>query len=304
MGWLQRQYHRTMLDIPALIAKWSPEKWEALGTNVTALVAIVAARFAWAQVRHARRLREDQAQPFIVVSLQPSAVWANAINLVVQNIGSTVARNVRFSFNEKPVSKARSQDITQAALFKDGLAVMPPGMRFETLFDISHERYESDLPMSYTVTVSFDGINKRPDQMEYVLDFASFYGLEVMTELGIHQVAKSLIDINSTMKRWTKEYGRLGVSLVDQDYQNWSDSWQRRKAGSSPSLGRPHPAGRRSPSKFNQLEESPLRAMYWKLALPIRRRLALRRERAEDRRLEKLGRPDLVLQRKQTRGEL
>jgi hypothetical protein len=293
-----------MRDVSALITSWGPAEWEAFGTNVTALVAIIAAGFAWAQVRHARRLREDQAQPFVVVSFQPSAVWANAINLVVENIGNTAARNVKFDFNEPPTSKARSRDITQAALFKNGLAVMPPGMRFETLFDLTHQRQGSDLPMSYTVTVSFDGLRRKRDQMEYVLDLLVFYGLEHFREHGMHQAASSLMEISATMKRWTKEYGRLGVSSIDQDYHAWSDNWQHRKGGDFPSLGQPYPAGRRSPSKYEHLDDGLISRLFWKLALPIQRKRALHRELAEDRRLTKAGRVDLVEARKQMRGEL
>lgn len=57
----------------------TPAEWTALGTIVTALVAVAAAIFAFMQVREIRRTREEQVRPFVVVDIQPSRVWANLL---------------------------------------------------------------------------------------------------------------------------------------------------------------------------------------------------------------------------------
>lgn len=66
-------------------------EWTAVGTIATAVVALVAAGFAFAQVREARRTREDQIRPFVVVDLQPNRAWGNALNLVVENVGRRIS---------------------------------------------------------------------------------------------------------------------------------------------------------------------------------------------------------------------
>jgi hypothetical protein len=237
-------------------AAWSPADWSALGTMITALVAVVAAGFAWAQVRHARKLREEQAKPYVVVGFEPSPVWANAINLYVENIGSTVASDVQIRFDRPLESKVRTEDINDSKLFREGISTMPPGMRLETLFDLTHERYDTDLPMAYQATVSYLGLGSRREETIYTLDMGIYYGLEGFEAKGMHQVAKSVDTIAQLMKKWTGSRGRLNVWVKDEDYQRWSDNWQRERGGDTPSLGVPFPAGRRTPSPYDYLDES------------------------------------------------
>ena len=291
-----------MGEVAEWISSLSPEQWSAFGTLLTALIAAVAAIFAWLQVRHARQLREDQAQPFVIVSFRPSAVWGHAINLVVENIGNTVAKNVRITFDQPLVSKARSMDINDSQLIKEGIHVMPPSMKIETLFDLAHERYGTDLPMVYMATVSYQGIRGKRETMEYALDMGVFYGLEALTEYGMHHAAKSLKEIERTFKTWTRS-GRLRVSTSDEDYRNWSDKWQHDRGGDTPSLGRSYPAGRRTPSKYDRLGEPLMVRAYWAIRLPLQRRAERRAELREDQRLAEAGRYDLVEARRQMRGE-
>jgi hypothetical protein len=54
---------------------------------------------AWRQVREARRLREQQTRPFVVIDFE---VAQNAIVfLPISNIGTTLARDVRFEIEPR-----------------------------------------------------------------------------------------------------------------------------------------------------------------------------------------------------------
>ena len=68
--------------------------WSALGTWVTVVIYGALLIYAIRQVGEATRLRRAQTRPFVVVDLEPG--WL--IFLTVENIGSTVARNVTFNF--------------------------------------------------------------------------------------------------------------------------------------------------------------------------------------------------------------
>ena len=80
---------------------------------------------------------------------------------------------------------------------------------------------------------------------------------------------RSQDEIRKVLKASTRGQ-RFRVAVHDEDYQNWSDRWQRERGGRSPSLGRPVPAGRRSPSKFGYLEESWRTRLLWSLRLRLR----------------------------------
>jgi hypothetical protein len=70
----------------------------AIGTVGTLLIAAAAAIVAFRQLREARQLREDQAQPFVIVDVEPSAVSRHFINLIIRNTGRTLARDATIKF--------------------------------------------------------------------------------------------------------------------------------------------------------------------------------------------------------------
>src|SRR5215211_8561973 len=78
------------------------EHWaavEALSTAVTAFVAVAAAIFAFVQVRQARLLRVEQSRPFVVANFEPSPGSHRNIELVIENIGTTIATDVTIEFD-------------------------------------------------------------------------------------------------------------------------------------------------------------------------------------------------------------
>ena len=52
---------------------------------------IMLGLFAWRQVREARKLRVEQARPFVIVDFEPGFL----VYLTVENLGRTMAREVR-----------------------------------------------------------------------------------------------------------------------------------------------------------------------------------------------------------------
>lgn len=238
-------------------AQWSAEQWAAVGsviqavaTVLTLAVAFFAARYAGRQVREARaqveearkareaqaeqarqaseeqtqreqRLREEQARPFVVVDFEPSSVWGNIINLVFENVGKTLAKNVRFSFDPTLKSSQDERDgydFASSVLLTQGIPAMPPGKRFVALFDLSHRRVKTDLPMTYRVRVDLQDTQGRDQEpLEYVLDLNFRYGIRRVESKTIHDVAKSLTEIERSLGRWTQHFNGLRVWVRDED---------------------------------------------------------------------------------------
>lgn len=235
----------------------SAEQWSAVGslvqaaaTVLTLVVAVAAVRYAARQVREARaqveearrtreeqarqaaealaerqrrdqRLQEEQARPFVVVDFEPSPVWGNLIDLVFENVGKTLAKNVRFTFDPPLESSQKAQDgydFSKAAILTNGIPAMPPGSRVSALFDLSHERINTALPMSYTVRVDLqDALGRDQEPLEYVLDLNFRYGLRRVETRTIHDVAKSLKEIEKAVGRWTQHFNGLRVWVRDED---------------------------------------------------------------------------------------
>jgi hypothetical protein len=196
---------------------YSADQWQAFGTMLTALVAVVAAVFAWLQVRHARKLRDEQAQPNVVVDFE--AYRSILMNLVVKNTGLTVAYDVRLTFDPPLVSTLdanREQKLAESLFITRGIPTMPPGRTWTALFERGPDRYKrDDLPRSYSVTVAYRDSRGREYVVPYRLDLDIFFGIRNVGVRDVHDVAEALRSIKSTVDRWTDL--RHGLAVVTRD---------------------------------------------------------------------------------------
>jgi hypothetical protein len=130
---------------------------------LTFLVLAAAAAFAWFQVREARRLRKEQARPFVLIDFD---AWGTIVELRITNIGKTIARDIRFKFDPSLTSthdalgdpRGRVGDLS---LFKDGIPSLAPGKEIKIFFDHFPGRLEAKLALTYHVTVSYVGHDRR-----------------------------------------------------------------------------------------------------------------------------------------------
>jgi hypothetical protein len=180
----------------------------AVGTDGTMAVAIAAAAIAYKTVGEARRLREDQARPFVTVTLEPSGVSRHFLDLVVRNLGTTVAHEVRFSFDQ-PLRSTNDEfgyAIGGVKFLHDGISTLAPGAEYRVMFDSIPARHEANqrggsLPDSYVVTVSYNSRNGKPlPPEEYVLDSALSRGAPYAQEFKVHDLVTEVAKLRETLQ--------------------------------------------------------------------------------------------------------
>ncbi|WP_344200539.1 hypothetical protein [Kribbella karoonensis] len=199
------------------------------------------------QAAREERRQEELARPFVVVDFEPSPAWANAVNLVFENLGKTLAKNVRFTF-DPPLKSSQSGlgfELADTALIKSGVPAMPPGRRIEALFDLSHERINTELPMTYRVKVDCEDANgRRQETLEYVLDLGFRYNVGRIDVKNIHHVAESLKKIEQNLKKWTANHNGVRVWMRDEkeflaaraaDFERWKAVQRAQETSSSDS---------------------------------------------------------------------
>jgi len=195
-----------------MFAGLNPEEWTAVGTLGTAIVALLAAVFAGWQVCEIRRARQEESRPFVIVDIQSSAAWNNLLNLVIENAGPTLARDVRVSFTPPLQSSNEHVDLESTVLLTEGIPMLPPGRQVKAFFDASHERKGKGLPMRYDVEVALKDYRGQPQEVQrYVIDLGHLYGLSNITEYGMHDAAKALREIQTSVTKWSDIHGRLKV---------------------------------------------------------------------------------------------
>jgi hypothetical protein len=184
----------------------APGDWQAISSIGTLVVAVVAAAIALTQVQQARRLRIEQARPYVAAYLERAD--AHTMDLVIKNFGLTTARDVRLK-SDRPLRMRWDQDSETLELF-ESLPVLVPGQEWRTMWDINGHRIEDDeLPYELTVMTN-DSRGKRLPDEKFTLDTRPHLGSFIKDEKGLHEIAESLLKIERSVSRW----GATGDGLL------------------------------------------------------------------------------------------
>jgi hypothetical protein len=192
-------------------ASVDPSWTDVAGVSILAaqlFVLAVAAILGGRQVAEARRLREQQARPFVVIDLE---IGNTIAEFVITNIGSTLAQDVQFKF-APPLesswdSEAGRTPLAETRLFSSGIPTLPPGKKVVALFDQLPTRSQREMPEDYEVRVSYsDPFDKR---YEETMSVGYGYRRDTLrrTRRDIEDVVKHLKEVADELKKWTAHGG-------------------------------------------------------------------------------------------------
>jgi hypothetical protein len=208
--------------IIATVESWSPEAWAALAAWVTVGVAAAAGYIALGQLNEAARLRREQAQPYVVAFIEPSAAGSMLIELVLKNFGATAAHDVRLKITPTPerAIDADTPPEQRHVWLPERIPVLVPGQEWRTLWDTGMRRYDEQgeprLPEHHDATISYTDSHGEPYKTAAVLDWRMLADREIVEVYGSHHAAKALRDISKTMGAW-KESGGQGLRVFTRD---------------------------------------------------------------------------------------
>lgn len=198
------------------IGDTNPDAWAAGAGWTTAVIAFVASIAAFRQVREARTLREEQAQPYVVAFMEASQTSQHIIELVVRNFGTTMARNVRMECNP-PLQRSSSDggNSEEVKVF-DVLPVLVPGQEWRIFWDNGITRKDADLPDKYEITIRYeDSHRKEMLPTQAILDWGFYRSRMWVETFGQHHAAKALREISTSIKKSTESGGGLSVFVRD-----------------------------------------------------------------------------------------
>lgn len=178
------------------------------------LVFAAAAWVATRQVREARRLREHQSRPFVVIDFEVESVL---FFLTISNIGTTLARNVRFQI-DPPLSSSIDNPVGELKVFREGIPTLAPGKVIRTLFDSGLQRKPEELPDTYRVVARYSDQDERRTFEEAMdLDLGIYWNLSTVDRKGVHDIHKRMVEIRNLLKKWTSQNGALRAVSIDED---------------------------------------------------------------------------------------
>jgi hypothetical protein len=191
---------------------WSSSAWSAL----TFVILVLAAVLTWRQVKEAQRVREEQSRPFVLIDFH---TFSTVVEFRIKNIGSTLARDVRFLFDQPLETTLADQNWNPADLniFKTGMPSLAPGKEVTVLFDQFPARIEKGLPLTYRVAVTYtDSRGKNRYEEPIVLDMNMYVGTGGVHQDGLHEIHRQLKDLAADIHRWTDSSGLKIVTSRDQ----------------------------------------------------------------------------------------
>lgn len=207
----------------------SAEEWLVAAAWATVAVYVALGVFAWiqvlqakklreSQVRQARELREAEARPYVVVDFEPALV--PFMNLVIANLGRTMARNVRIDADppfDSSVYRSGPVPLAKLKLFSEGIPSLAPGKRIVLLFDQMLHRAEAKLPESYRVRLTYEWDGGEPLTDELRLDLDLYRPLRNLRLDTVHDVNSTLDKIRRQLEKWSAGSGGGLLMLSPED---------------------------------------------------------------------------------------
>lgn len=207
--------------LPALLGA-EAETWSAMGTWVTAAVAIAAGIIALRQLREVRQTRRDQTQPYVIVYMDGSEAGSEFVELVIRNTGVTAAYDVRVRFEPALMRDPRHLQHGEEARVRvpASFPVLVPGQEWRTFWDTTMARHGSELPTRYEAAVTFEersGKRVASHAFQYVLDWQVEADRGQLVIYGLHHQAKAMRELAKDVHQWGKRHGPAGPTVWVRD---------------------------------------------------------------------------------------
>lgn len=186
-------------------------------------------RIAQEQLEHARQAQREANEPYVIVDIQQDRPGVPVLMLVVENIGPTVARNVRITASP-PLESGLGDDLTRN--LQDALArtipMLPPGRRLTFLFD-DQKRLDSALPLVYDFVVQSEGPYGPVEDLEYTVDLGTWRG-SLLGERTTKKIEDKLGEIGTSLQALTGHYQRANADSIRAENDRTAERLRQRRA--------------------------------------------------------------------------
>ena len=198
-------------------------------TGVVAASTVAYAVLTWRLVAETRRLREAQTEPRVSIRVEADHTGHLGYELVVENSGQGVAKNVRFEFEGDPSYfrnswvNRRPPAVDELPAIKNGLDYLEPNQthRFP-LGTVSSEEFERAVEAPWIFRAHYENLYGKLRTDVHMVDFSRFKGMFFESN-HMKEIAEHMKGVRDDLHRLTE--GRARVQAV---IQTREESDQRR----------------------------------------------------------------------------
>lgn len=182
------------------------------------------------QTRQAGELERERSRAYVVVFAEPSLISTELLEVVIANMGTTGAHDVRVRV-DPPLVRAPDNEGEAPELvgLPEVLPFLAPGQRWSTLWD-SSVVHDGDSESPHMVSITYRDIFDLEHSATTVLDWSMFDQRLYTNVYGVHHAAKALRAMEKTLSAWSKSTKVVKVATYDgpqRDKQQAADLRQR-----------------------------------------------------------------------------
>lgn len=173
-----------------------------------------SAKAAENTVQEMQAAREDEYAPYVVVYFDYHDRY-KTLYIVVENIGKSIARDIRFEFSPPLQATQFNKDhLEKNLLLKNGIKSLVPNYKISIPFDFLIHYLKDKLPMEYMVKVTYQG-NPSPSMMEfeYPLDLNHFNYIHFVTDTGLTEIEQSLEQLANHFSHFSRSSDTTNYQL-------------------------------------------------------------------------------------------
>lgn len=253
---------------------------------VSAAAAAAAAFFTWRQavaagrqVAISERVRVEASEPYVIVDIAPQPGATSLLLFSIQNVGPTLARNVRLSIDPPLKGGHDAFDKNLARVVAQTIPFLPPGRRLEWVFAVGFEVFgNKSLPREYTVTVNASGPAGPVEPLTYLIDLNAFEET-LLDHSSVEASLMKLVDNTKGLYDVARQLRIIAESTRDRTRTDAGQLSSRPAKGSELSPGQELRLAETSASLPHEISQPPSRKpLHGGLEREARRRRKLQRQ--------------------------
>lgn len=177
---------------------------------VVAVSTVIYAILTWRLTSETIKMRKAQTEPQISVYLHPCQVAFSFFDLVVKNIGSGPAYDIKFQILEEfDVKEGRK--LSEVELMKEGIAYMPPSYSIVSFLFGVLGQYNEIIDKTLRIKVSYKNLYRKQIFETIKINMSQFKGRQRLGDDPINTIAKNIENVQKDIHNLASGFYRLRI---------------------------------------------------------------------------------------------
>lgn len=171
---------------------------ELVASGVVAIGTIFAGLVARQSVVEARKLRQMQDEPHIVVTLWQASIGGSYLDLWVENTGTGTAYDLRLKV-DLPIKISKDKYLSDVGVFAHGIPCFPAGHKLAFYVGEVSKMHQDGSP-NFTISATYRNSRRVPYNEAFPLNVDSQDGMFQLKATPLDQIARSLAQVSNTLQ--------------------------------------------------------------------------------------------------------